>query len=137
MTSDEQIIRKDFQDYRLEEFDRFVINTKILELLDRHGIKPTDIWSGAESYDDEEGKGIILSLNDRTISYPDGSTPTITKPEHHERLKRLRADLGMVDKEGADIDHQKDTRAFRDYSELYDVLCNAIEKAPKSFTRFR
>ena len=116
-----------FVDDELEEFDKFVLYSKVLELLNRYGIKPVNV--SVEVDPGEKDQKLLLALSDRTISYPDGSTPTITNPEHHERLKRLRTDLGIED--------GSDTGVYEDYSELYDKLSDAIEKAPKSFTKYR
>lgn len=116
----------------LEEFDKFVIYGKTLELLGRYGIKPTSIDVGLELSPDHSH--IRWGLFDRTIeySYNPGVNPVISDTEQHERIKQLYTDLGG----GLGID-DVDTILFTNYTELYDRLCNAIEKAPNSFTRRR
>lgn len=114
-------------DDELEEFDKFVFYSKVLELLERHSIKPFNV--SVEIVFEPKDKTILFALSDRTTSYPDGSTPTITNPEHHEKLRRLRTYLG--------IENGHDTGVYKEYSELYDKLSDAIEKAPKSFTKYR
>lgn len=115
----------------LEEFDKFIIYGKTLELLKRHGIKPANVYVNVDLNSDETK--ILFILSDRTLHYPkDGSKPTVTNLEHHQRLKRICAELGGDDK-GVEFDYI----VFKDHADIYDKLDAAIEKAPKNFTRLR
>lgn len=117
----------------LGEFDKFVAYGKTLELLDRYGIRPTSVDVGLRTGTDDNC--ILWGLFDKTRDYPNESSfdLVITDPEQHEKVKRLYADLGG----GLGIDDVEALR-FSNYTELYNKLCDAIEKAPKSFaSRFR
>ncbi len=88
---------------------------KTLELLERYGIHPFHVTVTISASSDGE----YINWN-VTNNYS-------TSPEQMVRLQQLHTDLDMVEK-GSEL-------ILEDDFELYNILCKAITKAPKSFTR--
>jgi len=88
---------------------------KTIELLERYAINPLRV--GVEPSENREGFYL------RIEAYP--GIPS----EQLEGLHRLYTDLGIEDTHSLAVNEG--------YAEMYDLLNEAVEKAPKSFTRYR
>lgn len=93
-----------------------VIHQKTLELLERYDIHPMMVEVTANLSPD--GEHYILNITDNFG----------TSPERLEKLQQLYKDLGIEETKSIITEGHHD---------LYDILCAAIEKAPKSFTRYQ
>ena len=101
----------------IDSFDDFVVFHKTLELLDRYGINPKNV--SLNTYVSRDGEQYHWRLS----SHPN------TPASDLEKLELLHKNLNIYESHGEII--------VSEQAEVSDILYEAIERAPKSFTRYR
>ncbi len=104
------------------DFREFALCQKTLELIERYGLTPMDIR--VQMYLPLGSDG----LHHWKVDWHD-EMPAERLEKVMERMQRLHSDLDIEATDGEII--------VEDQLDLYNMLCDAIAKAPKSFTRSR